>query len=342
LRKSGYHILLTTAGSSYSNLAGLTGFISEAAGLAGQHLRAKHYLPMALSADEILVHPALAAAVRIQTEALLMVHRASPRLASPFATQKRWLMSLAALSAYFRSETQEAGSGVLAERLVDAINGHDLASRNTAAAFINEMLKYDIIRQVPASEGKRYRPLEPSPSTLAAVSHWGAVNLATLDALDGGLRAAALRRQPQLLGELLPLIADGLLSCDSVRRPDGAYSLFTWTDDGSIVMDRLIVGCRDGVAGLVQIPTDVTSVSALAKGLNLSRSHLGRKFSEAVAMGSLGWSGTRGKSALWVSAEFWRYYHAAQAVKLATFDAAFAAVAASGPRDGASEAAASA
>ena len=71
--------------------------------------------------------------------------------------------------------------------------------------------------------------------------------------------------------------------------------------------------------------TNVMSVSALAQGLNLSRTQLGRKFVAAEAMGSLGWSGTRGKSALWVSHAFWRDYHAAQAVKLAVVDAAFAA-----------------
>jgi hypothetical protein len=44
-------------------------------------------------------------------------------------------------------------------------------------------------------------------------------------------------------------------------------------------------------------------------------------------MGSLGWSGPRGKSPLWVSADFRREYHAAQAVKLAIIDAAFEACA---------------
>jgi hypothetical protein len=57
----------------------------------------------------------------------------------------------------------------------------------------------------------------------------------------------------------------------------------------------------------------------------LSRTQLGRKFAEAEAMGSLGWSGQRGKSPLWVSADFRREYHAAQAVKLAIIDAAFEA-----------------
>jgi hypothetical protein len=90
-------------------------------------------------------------------------------------------------------------------------------------------------------------------------------------------------------------------------------------------MDRLIVGCQEGTEGLARIPTDVTSVSALARRLNLSRTQLGRKFAEAEAMGSLGWSGLRGKSPLWVSADFRREYHAAQAVKLAIIDAAFEA-----------------
>ena len=95
-------------------------------------------------------------------------------------------------------------------------------------------------------------------------------------------------------------------------------------------MDRLIFGCQPACNGLPRIPTDVTSVSGLARGLNLSRTQLGRKFAEAEAMGSLGWSAARGKSALWVSADFRRQYLSAQAVKLAIIDAAFDACA---PRD---------
>jgi hypothetical protein len=285
---------------------------------------------MAMTADDILAHPALVACVRRQAEALLLTHQASPRTASPFATQQRWLMAQAALAAYFRNEARQAGSGLLAERFVDLVVGHGLASRNTAAAFISEMRKYGIVRPVAKSEGRRYRPLEPSPMTLAVLSHWLAVHLATLDGLDGGTRSAALREQPAKLGAIQPLIADGLLASRAVRQPVGTFSLFTWIDDGGIVMDRLIVGCRQDVAGVALIPTDVTSVSALARRLNLSRSQLGRKFAVAEAIGGLGWSGARGKSALWVSAEFWREYHSAQAVKLAIIDAAVAVASAHG------------
>ncbi len=299
-------------------------------------------LPMAMSADDILAHPALAARVRSQAGALVLIHQASSRTASPFATQQRWLMAQAALAAHFRNEARQAGSGLLAERVADLIVGHNLASRNTAAAFISEMLKYGIIRLVAGSEGRRHRPVEPAPTTLAALSHWLAVHLATLDGLDGGARSAALRAQPAMLGAIQPVIADGLLASRAVRQPEGTFSLFTWIDDGGIVMDRLIAGCRQDAAGLARIPTDVMSVSALARGLNLSRSQLGRKFAAAEAMGSLGWSGARGKSALWVSAGFWREYHTAQAVKLAIIDAAVAAACTHGMRDRAFNAVASA
>jgi hypothetical protein len=57
-----------------------------------------------------------------------------------------------------------------------------------------------------------------------------------------------------------------------------------------------------------------------------------RRFSRHARLGGLGWTGARGRSALWISAGFWREYHTAQAVKLAIIDAAFAAVLAQGAR----------
>ncbi len=294
-------------------------------------------LSMAMSADDILAHPALGACVRGQAQALVLTHQASPRTASPFATQQRWLIAQAALALYFRNEATATGSGVLAERVLDQVEQHDLASRNTAAAFLREMLKYDLVRHVAASEGRRHRPLEPSPMTMAALLHWHMVHLATLDGLDGGARGAALRARPAAMGSMQPRIADGLLASSAIRTPDGTFSLFTWINDGGIVMDRLIAGCRgeaDGVAcGTARIATDVTSVSGLAQGLKLSRTQLGRKFAAAEAMGSFGWSGARGKSPMWVSASFRREYHAAQAIKLAIVDAAFEACFAPGARD---------
>ncbi len=280
---------------------------------------------MAMTAAEILAHPALAPGVRGQAQSLLQIQEASPRIASLFATQQRWLMAHAALAQYFRNEANDPGTGLLAERFLVFVEPHKLASRNTASAFLKELLKYDMIRFVAGSEGRRYRPIEPVPAVLMALFHWHALHLGTLDGLDGGVRVAGFRARPALLGAIQPLIADSLIGSGDVRKPERTFSLFTWVDEGGIVMDRLIVGCGQGADGLARIPTDVRSISGLAQRLNLSRTQLGRKFAEAEAMGSLGWSGPRGKSQLWVSADFRREYHAAQAVKLAIIDAAFEA-----------------
>jgi AraC-like DNA-binding protein len=280
---------------------------------------------MAMIAEYILAHPALEQCVRSQAQSLLSIQGTSPRIASLFATQQRWLMAHAALARYFRNEADSAGAGLLAERFLELIERHGLASRNTASAFLAEMHKYEMVRFVAGSDGRRHRPFEPTPAVLMALFHWHALHLGTLDGLDGGGRVAAFHARPALLNAIQPLIADGLIGSGDIRKPPKTFELFTWINEGGLVMDRLIVGCqRDEVDG-ERIATDVTSISDLARHFNVSRTHLGRKFSEAEAFGSLGWSGARGRSPLWVSAGFRREYHAAQAVKLAIIDAAFEA-----------------
>jgi len=278
---------------------------------------------MAMTADEILSHPALERCVRGQAQTLLSMHDTSPRMSSVFATQQRWLMAHAALAQYFRNEARDPGAGLVAERFLDAVERDNIASRNTGSAFLKEMLKYDMVRFVADGATRRHRPLEPTPPVLMAVFGWHVLHLATLDGLDGGARVATFQARPVLLRTVQPLVADGLINSDDVRRPERTFSLFTWINEGGAVMDRLIIGCEQACVGLQRIPTDVTSVSGLAQGLRLSRTQLGRKFAEAERMGSLGWSAARGKSPLWVSADFRREYHSAQAVKLAIIDAAF-------------------
>jgi hypothetical protein len=279
---------------------------------------------MTMTSEHLLAHPGLEQSVRGQAQALLSIQESAPRLASVFATQQRWLMSHAALAEYFRGEAAKAGSGLLAERFLEIVERFDIASRNTASAFMKEMLRYDMVRIVPNNVGRRRRALEPSPAVLAAVFGWHALHLACLDRLDGGTRVARLDADPAFLPAIQPLIADGLIGSKEVRDPEGAFSLFTWVNEGGIVMDRLFVGYQR-VTSEGRILTDVTSIAALARRLKLSRTQLGRKLAQAEAMGRLGWSGARGKSPLWVSADFRQEYLSAQAVKLAIIDAAFTA-----------------
>ena len=84
---------------------------------------------LATTAQDILLHPALEQCVRGQAQMPLAIQETSPRIASVFATQQRWLMAHATLAQYFRNEASQAGSGLVAERFLDIAERDNLASR---------------------------------------------------------------------------------------------------------------------------------------------------------------------------------------------------------------------
>jgi len=279
---------------------------------------------MGMTAEEIMASPALAQAVRRQAETMAQIHAVGPRVASVFATQQRWLMAHVGAARYFQSLSDGGEPGMLLQTFLELVFKHGLASRNTASAFFSEMVKYDILRYIAGTEGRRSRPVEPGPAALESLVHWHALHLSTLDTLGGGQRAAIFMNDPMvMMSRVQPLISAGLLSAAVVREPTPTFSLFTWVNEGGILMDRLFAGLDLAAATPTRIPVDVTSVSSLAAGLSLSRPHTGRILGEAEKMGSLGWTGTRGHSRLWVAPEFQQEYHLAQATKLSIIDEAF-------------------
>ena len=279
----------------------------------------------ALTADEIAGHPGLHAAIRRQSHLLLQAYDGNPRLSSVFGTQHRWLMGQAALALHFRSISAGGGRGISSARILDFVSRHDVASRNTADAFIKEMLKYGYARLVPHADDRRTRPLEPTGASLDALQGWVGIHLATLDRLDRGRRLETFLGTQGALAALQPRIADGLLSSHRVRHPERTFSLFTWLNNGGQLMDWLISGIEETDADVERVATSIVSIAAMAERLKLSRTHLTRKLNAAEAMGSIGWQGKRGHSVMWVSAGFRREYATAQAVKLAIIDTAFAA-----------------
>ena len=277
--------------------------------------------PGGLSAEEIAEHPKLIPCIRRQASILLSLHEGNPRVAAIFATQQRWLMAHLALAQYFGATSRVAG--LRQTKFIEAVAAHGIASKNTADAFLKEMLKYGYVRQIAHDGDRRLRPLEPGPAPLQAIAGWLATHLATLDALDGGGRAALFLACPGSIAAIHPLIADQILRSQPIRAPAPTFSLFTWLNEGGVVMDWLIAGLADVIPGETRIPSTVTSFEDLGQRINLSRSHLMRKLRKAEAMGSLGWFGERGKSVMWVSADFQGEYLRQQSVKLAIIDRAF-------------------
>jgi hypothetical protein len=274
-----------------------------------------------LSAEAIANHPRLIDCIRRQASTLLSIHESDTRVASVFATQQRWLMAHLALAQYFADAG--GGEGLRLTKFMEAVAAHGIASKNTADAFLKEMIKYGYIRQIAHAGDRRVRPLAPSSPALRAISGWLATHLATLDDLDGGRRAGLFLARPDLIAAVHPCIADALLRSQSIRAPAPTFSLFTWLNEGGVVMDWLIAGLADVAPSEKRIPSTVASFEDLGERINLSRSHLTRKLRLAEAMGSLGWFGERGKSVMWVSAEFRGEYLTQQAVKLAIIDHAF-------------------
>ncbi len=253
------------------------------------------------------------------------LYETNPRLSSVFATQQRWLMAHTGLALHFRREPDDYRKELTMARFIDVIRQNSVASRNTADAFVKEMLHYGFIEYSPATQDGRIRPIQPAAASLQTVTGWMMAHLHTLDSLDGANRVAMFLAQPNSLARIQPLVADALLSSNPVREPKRTFSLFTWLNNGGVVMDWLISGVDPDHAAMDRIPTGVISIGDFANWLKLSRTHLTRKLRDAEDLGSVGWLGPRGNSVMWVSSGFYQEYMTAQAVKLAIIDAAFSA-----------------
>lgn len=130
-----------------------------------------------------------------------------------------------------------------------------MASRNTTYAFIKKMQHYNFIVDAPGGDDGRIRPLQPTAAVLVELTGWVLMHLKTLDDLDGASRLETFQARPQMLAQLQPLIADGLVSSVPVREPKRTFSLFTWLNNGGVVMDWLMAGVELENVGQERIPT---------------------------------------------------------------------------------------
>lgn len=266
-------------------------------------------------------------AISLLARNFIAAHKASPRTAALFATQQRWLLCHAALAFHFEA-VRTGRPGLTRRGLGTLALQQGIASRNTAYAFFDEALKYDIVR--PVSGGGCLDTVVPAPVTLSMLIHWYSVHFQALDLIDGGDRTSCFLADPENMLTLLePLAARDLLSNPEVRSPGPLYTIFTWADAGGLLMDRLIAAIDlEALPRWDRLVTDVNTISYLAQSFGLSRAHTSRKFSAAESIGGIGWSGRRGHSQIWISRGFYEEYARAHARKLLILDHAFTEVSA--------------
>ena len=280
---------------------------------------------MSLQQTDLENHPYILPCLRERARQLLALHESNPRSAGIFATHQRWLLAHISLAAHFENARAAGRPGMHAALVAQRAQEADVASRNTAEAFLREMQAYGFMKAEVDASDQRVRRLVISPHAMADVAAWAVGNLATLDAFDSGRRAENFKAAPEALAVLQPVAASAFLTTQVIRRPGAAFALFDAVDEGGALMDRLISTCADEPSDDGRRVTGMAAVADFGENVRLSRTHLTRKLREAEALGALGWTGARGRSPIWISASFVADYIRRQAAELAAIEAGFEA-----------------
>ena len=278
---------------------------------------------MSFSVEQLASHPELVSSLRFLAEALRDRYDSGPRIARLLASHQRWLLTQTAYALHLEYDPAVAGSGLTVVKLRDVITQYRVASRNTVLSYIEELLTYRFL--VPAAGVvRRPRRYEPTDVSRAAMFSWYLANLATLDLLDNGSRAATLAAHPVLIDLAQPRMARRCLETAAWREPPERVGLFLWTEAGGLVMDHLMSRLDLGTEVNGRVNLGRIDTRAIAAQFMMSRTHLQRLLRKAIDGGSLGWYGESKKTQLWMSRDFLDEYCRWQAVKLAAVDEAFA------------------
>jgi hypothetical protein len=285
------------------------------------------------SARSLALNPAMAGVARWFAESFLSHQQLAPRAASIFTTQQKWLLAHLASYLYLQAAGTDQGSRLTLQNYVRSAVEFRVASRNTARDFFLELVKYNFsaseihFREVLTSTVTELSA-HPTQETLVNLMGWYQIHLRGLDMLDGQDRHASFSKDAlRYMTIMEPLVAHGFLTCPDIREPGEAYALFSFVDEGGLLMDRFISGIVPGAdLAAERIPTNILSITELAQGLNLSRVHAARILNRAEGIGAIGWSKGRGRSQMWISRGFHADYVYFQALKMAIIDAAFRAV----------------
>ena len=277
---------------------------------------------MSLSAKELVQDPKFFTEILGYTREIISTYDENQRVCSVFASQQRWLMALAGFALYCGGIDGEL-PGIHANRFANYIVEHEIASHNTALSFIQEMLALGFLRYLPVTSDRRARPMQPTEEAAMQLAKWMSIHLSVLDRLDGGKRNALFSKKPELIGLLQPPISVGIIENDDLRNPGATFDLFTWANSGGIIMDYLISRISTINPTTQKAVIGPVAFTDICSRFLISRTNAKRLMNKAINMQSVGWTGSPGRSQLWLSTAFIEEYRNYQAGKLAIIDAAW-------------------
>ncbi|GEO84411.1 MULTISPECIES: hypothetical protein [Alphaproteobacteria] len=277
---------------------------------------------MALSVDDLSGNPAFLEALKVYSVDLRGEYDDNPRLARLLTSHQRWLLSQCAFALHLEYDPAAPRSGLTASRLRDMITASNAASRNTVLNFLDQMLSYRYI-SLAGEAGRRPRRFEATEVSHTGMMRWTLANLATLDRVDGGERAATLLSHPELFRIIQPYTARRSLEHGGWREPPPLVAMFQWTEAGGLVMDELVRRIETSDASAERYDIGRVDARALAAHFMMSRTHLQRLLRRAIEAGGLQWQDETKKTHLWFMAGLLHEYCGWQAIKFSIIDQAF-------------------
>jgi len=263
--------------------------------------------------------PGLAGAVRGLACDMMRLHARHPRASRLVSTQQKWLLSQSIYALHFERDPADPLSGITATRLLAVIEGQGTVSRNTATAFLAELVAYRLLCDMPGNPDRRSRPLEPARQTDDMMDEWFLAHLRCLNALGIAEDPSAIEDSGRLVQLAQPRAVQRLLATPHWRTPPESVGLFVFTQAGALVLDDLIARItspepQDGRYNLLDVRP-----SAFSKEYRVSSTHMRRVFARAEKLGLIGWSEPGRKGGFWLCERFFDDYLCWQAIKLEAF-----------------------
>ncbi|NRP74112.1 hypothetical protein ILFOPFJJ_05033 [Ensifer psoraleae] len=278
--------------------------------------------PPGFTVEALLQNPEFRSVLQVGARNLIAVNDLFPRVARMVAAHQKWMLTHAAYALHLERDRNNPDSGVTAARLLKLMRDTGGASRNTATAFLAELVAYKMLRPTNGGRTRRTRPLEPTEISQHAMQLWFKSQMTTLDLLDGGTRVERIEADMAIFERAQPLAARRLLADRKWTQPPQGVAVFVWSESGGILLDDLMAR----PSSLVPVDGKVwinVNLATLAEHYLISNTHVRRLFSNAEKSGFIGRpdDGTRGR--FWLSEQLIDEYVFWQAVKFEALASAF-------------------
>lgn len=283
-----------------------------------------------LTVDALLHNPQFLEVLQSGARTLIAVNDLFPRIARLVASHRKWMLTQASYALHLERDRNDPETGITAARLLKVMRETGGASRNTAAAFLAELVAYKLLRPAGGGRSKRTRPLEPAEVSEEAMRLWFKSHMNTLDLLDGGNRVRRVTADPTIFERAQPLAARQLLSDTRWTRPPESVAAFVWSESGGVILDDLVARAPSLTPTDGKVWIDV-NLAELADHYLVSNTHIRRLFARAEAAGFIGKADEGARGRFWLSARLIEDYASWQAIKLEALASAFDQVAAPPP-----------